>query len=77
MKGGMNLNIEPSREVATSMIVSGSTVAVVGGILILTKTWAFSAMLAFGLVVTILGIVIGTRSSVTRQEPDEQPPTDI
>jgi len=76
MRGGMNLETQPSRETATSMIVSGSTVAVVGGILIATKTWAFSAMLAFGIIVAVVGVVIARRQSKAKHEPEVQSQTD-
>jgi len=64
-----------SRETAVSMIVSGSSVAAVGGILTVTKTVAFIAMMAFGLFVLTLG-VLAARKHATRERSDESQPTE-
>ncbi len=51
-----------STGVSTSMVITGSTVAIVGMILLITATFAFIMMIAFGVAVAALGLLISRRA---------------
>lgn len=57
--------------VSTSMVITGSTVAIVGMILLITATFAFIMMIAFGVAVAALGLLISRRAGTrAHSEPE-------
>jgi len=58
---------EESVGLSTSMVLAGSTVAVVGIVLSLTNTMAFVMMIAFGAAVAAAGIFLSKRSHVSAE----------
>lgn len=74
---GKNMSVGDPKGIATSFIISGSTVAVVGMIFIITITWAFIGMLAFGLIMVVLGVLTvrrkATQGGVPGDGPDKNP----
>lgn len=58
----MESKAAPSSQVQMSLIISGSTVTVVGMILTTTSTHAFIGMVVFGLATVTAGVVMAKRA---------------
>jgi hypothetical protein len=54
--------VAASSQVQMSLIISGSTVAVVGMTLMITSTYAFIGMVVFGLAAVTAGVVMAKRA---------------
>ncbi len=72
-----DMSVGDPRRIAMSFIISGSTLAVVGMIFIITITQAFIGMLAFGSIMVAVGVLTdrreASRGDVLRDGPDESP----
>ena len=62
-----------TKAMAASFIISGSTVAIVGAIFMITITWAFMGMLAFGSIMVVVGVLISIRETAPGSGRGDEP----
>lgn len=68
--------VNSQSQVHLSFVISGSTVAVVGMILMITSTLAFIGMAAFGVAVALAGVVMAKRTKTDGKKPVTMAPGD-